>query len=126
VFAPIAIGVGPYVEEDSEEMGYWDALPVALPKLWLPIAASCLLAGALAVLTVKRQKRFGLGNQKTWAVFVLLFGVPGYLGYLCHRRWPVRELCGECEEPTPRDRDACAFCDAAFPAPEPKGTEVFA
>jgi predicted amidophosphoribosyltransferase len=57
---------------------------------------------------------------------VLVFGLPGYLGYRLHRRWPVRSPCPACGQNVPRDRDACAGCRAEFPPPAPKGIEVFA
>ncbi len=120
VFAPLA------EMEMSETKTYGEGMRKALPKIWPALFVVTLLGIVLAVLTVRRQKRFGLGRQKTWAAFVFLFGVPGYLAYLCHRRWPVREECAECHTQAPRDREACPFCDTPFPDPAPKGCEVFA
>jgi hypothetical protein len=59
-------------------------------------------------------------------VFVLLFGVPAYLGYLAHRQWPGRRACPNCGRLAPRDRPACFACGRNFPSPAMKGIEVFA
>ena len=56
----------------------------------------------------------------------LLTGLPGLVGYLFHRRWPVLEACPACGRTVPRDRDACAACGTEFPPPPLKGIEVFA
>jgi len=48
-------------------------------------------------------------------VFVLLLGVPGFLGYLAHRVWPARLPCPHCGRPVPRDRPACFACGHDFP-----------
>jgi hypothetical protein len=55
---------------------------------------------------------------------VLLFGVPGYLGYLAHRAWPARLACPNCGRLAPRDRPACFLCGHDFPAPAAKGIEI--
>jgi hypothetical protein len=57
---------------------------------------------------------------------VLLFGVLAFVGFLLHRRWPVREPCPACHARSARDREACSECGAAFPAPGLKGIEIFA
>jgi hypothetical protein len=57
--------------------------------------------------------------------FVLLLGVPGVIGYLLHRRWPVFETCSACGRVV-GDREACHACGDALPPPPPTGTEVFA
>jgi len=87
------------------------------------------IVGALfAWLTYKRQTRYAVSPQqrKLWTIFVFLFGIPGYVGYLTHRKWPVMEECPSCSKAAPQDRDACARCGEEFPEPAKVGTEVFA
>ena len=64
------------------------------------------------------------GRTVAWAIFVFLFGLPGLVGYLVHRRWPFRAACPACHRLVPRDRSSCAACRAEFPTPQPKGIEV--
>lgn len=107
------LGAGQYVAS-----AFW----VAWPAL---IAVTALSAG-LTALVWRRQRRYGAAGTALWMVFVVLGGVPGLLAYRFHRRWPVRQACPACGETVPRDRDACAHCGEDFPAPSPKGVEVFA
>jgi hypothetical protein len=85
-----------------------------------------LLSVILAVLCWRRNRQYFQPASGLWFVFVLLMGLPGLVGYLFHRRWPVQEACPACGRLVPRDRDACAACGKEFPAPQPKGIEVFA
>jgi hypothetical protein len=80
----------------------------------------------LACLCYRRQRRYGLPWPAAWTVLVLLVGLPAYLGYRCHREWPVRLPCPSCGRPTPRDREGCLYCGRELPSPAPKGIEVFA
>lgn len=91
---------------------------------WIMILA--IVCIVLAWLCYRRQRRFGLPWTWMWVVFVLLLGVPGWLGYLVHRRWPARLPCPHCGKSVPRDRPACLHCSHDFPAPAPTGAEVFA
>jgi hypothetical protein len=61
-----------------------------------------------------------------WTIFVLLFGLPAFFGYLAHRAWPARLPCPHCGQRVPRDRAACFACNREFPPPAAKGIEVFA
>jgi len=101
------------------------ALVETLAATWPTVVALGALGGVLAAATWRRQQRFALPHAALWSVFVLVFGVPGYLAYRFHRTWPVLEPCPRCNERSPRDRDRCADCGATFPPPELKGIEVF-
>jgi hypothetical protein len=79
----------------------------------------------LAALCYRRQRKYALPWTAAWIVFVLLFGLPAYLGYLAHRFWPGRLACPNYGRLAPRDRPACFACGQEFPAPPPKGIEVF-
>ena len=100
---------------------------VGLPNVGKSTLFNALTAaGALAVLTYRRQRQLSLPRPLFWAAFVFLAGPLGYIGYLTHRAWPVRKSCPNCEQPTPQDRDRCTECSAPFPLPKRKGIEVFA
>jgi hypothetical protein len=76
----------------------------------------------------RRSRSFGCPKQEqvVWVVFVLLFGLPAYVGFLLYRRWPIRQPCLSCQALVPRDRVACAECGTLFPDPSLKGIEIFA
>jgi hypothetical protein len=119
--------VVPFVHlRDGEAAGYRAALGRALGELWPGVAVAFLLAAASTWFGLRRQRQYALPGSPAWAAFVFLLGVPGLLGYLFHRAWPVRKPCPACHAQVPRDRDACAACHAAFPEPAREGTEVFA
>jgi hypothetical protein len=73
-----------------------------------------------------RRYRFSLAVQVGWAVFHLLFGVPGLLAFLSVQEWPAREACPNCKKLRVVDRARCEHCGAGFAPPEKTGTEVFA
>jgi hypothetical protein len=95
-----------------------------LPALGAALALAILLAAA----AWRRGRAFGFSSRErtAWAAFVALFGLPAFVGFLLHRRWPSRLPCPHCRARVPRDRNACAGCEAPFPAPAPLGTEIFA
>jgi len=105
---------------------YPEALAKSLSETWPGIAISVVLSGVAVWLCVRRQRQYALQWTRTWGVFVFLLGIPGLLGYLFYRRWPVREECPACSQAVPRDRESCAACGMGFPEPAPKGIEVFA
>ncbi|MGA2256110.1 MAG: hypothetical protein ABSG53_15795 [Thermoguttaceae bacterium] len=105
---------------------YATALAQVLAACWPAFLVVTLLAAALAWYCWCRHHRYCQPSSVVWFVFVLLLGLPGLVGYLFHRRWPVLEKCPACGHVVPRDREACAQCGAVFPPPQPKGCEVFA
>ena len=105
---------------------YSTALAHSLAVFWPVLLVVTLLAAALAWYCCRWQRRYCQSSSIVWFVFILLLGVPGLVGYLFHRRWPVLEKCPACGHVVPRDRETCAKCGAAFPSPEPEGCEVFA
>ncbi len=126
--APIGVAgaVAKRVFEESPDAGWSTALGRAWTETWPAFATVSLLGACLAALCYRRQKRYALPGTAVWVAFVFLTGLPGLLGYLYHRRWPVLEPCPGCTKPSPRDREACAQCGTEFPRPAPKGVEVFA
>jgi hypothetical protein len=107
---------------------YQAALTPLLKKSGPALIAVLALSSILAVMAWRRSRAFGLSRQEqiTWAVFMLLFGLPAYVGFLLHRRWPIRLPCPNCQARVPRDRVACAECGSRFPDPSLKGIEIFA
>ena len=91
-----------------------------------PCSRSPRLSALFAWICARRQAKYAQPWTKTWVVFVFLLGLPGLLGYLWHRRWPVLEKCPSCQAASPRDRLACPRCHADFPEPGPVGLEVLA
>jgi len=105
---------------------YAGPLSKIMAMFWPELLIVCLLATVLAALAYRRQVRFALPGAGAWAMFVFLFGPPGWLAYRWHRHWPVLEACGECHRPAPRDRESCASCGRVFAPPPLTGTEIFA
>ena len=91
-------------------------------------AIAQVLAVILAVLCYRRQARYGVSRTEriVWPLFVLVLGLPGWIGYRFGRSWPVLESCPECGTAVPRDREGCLRCTNDFPRPALKETEVFA
>jgi hypothetical protein len=89
---------------------------------WASAVLVCLPVG----LWLGRRYHFSITAQAAWAVFHVLFGVPGLLAFLCVQEWPARETCPNCKRPRLVDRPQCDRCGADWPPPETTGTEVFA
>jgi hypothetical protein len=104
------------------------ALGRTLRQFWPAAVLAHFLAACLAVLCYRRQVRYGLGRGEriAWPLFVLILGLPGWIGYRFGRKWPVLESCHDCGVAVPRDRESCVRCANAFPSPALLGTEVFA
>jgi hypothetical protein len=109
-----------------EDPNYADALLRSWCGFWLPLVITCVVGIVVVWLCRRRQQKYGLPWTGVWTSFVLLFGLPGYIGYLAHRPWPSRLPCPHCGRKVPRDRPACFACGKDFPAPAAKGIEVFA
>jgi hypothetical protein len=105
---------------------YAAALGQFVGEAWLPLLALVAISLVAAAAAYRRHQRFGLPHPLAWAALVFVFGVPGWIAYRLHRTWPVLEACPACDESTPRDRELCTECGAAFPPPPAKGIEVFA
>jgi hypothetical protein len=97
-----------------------------LPRYAIPLCTCFCVGIILAVYCYCRHRRYEERGAFAWAVFVLLLGVPGYVGYLLHRNWPTKEVCQHCGKTSPRDRDTCLHCHTAFPVPAMKGIEILA
>ncbi|HEV3309657.1 MAG TPA: hypothetical protein VG815_03975, partial [Chloroflexota bacterium] len=113
---------------DDQSQGYPAAVTALLKDTWPSVIAVLALSIVLAILVQRRGRGFGLSRREqiAWSVFVLLFGLPAYVGFRIYRRWPIRQPCPNCQAQAPRDRVACAECGTRFPSPSLKGTEIFA
>ena len=110
------------------------ALPVLHVGLWangvprdvllLSLAAAILVCLPVG-LWLGQRYRFSLAAQAGWALFLLLFGVPGLLAFLSVQEWPAREACSKCKRLRLVDRSQCEHCGAEWALPEKTGTEVF-
>lgn len=116
----------PWGPAGADSLGYGAALSKAIQTCWPALLLTCIVGVIFAVACYRRQRKYGLPWTPVWVGFVFLFGVPGFLGYLAHRRWPARLECPSCGKLAPRDRESCFSCHRNFPEPSPKGTEVFA
>ncbi len=112
----------------DQAQSYPAAVSAMLRDSWPSLLVVFALALVLAVMTKRRSRAFGLSKREqfAWAVFVFLFGLPAYVGFLLYRRWPIRQPCPNCHARAPRDRVACAECGTRFPDPALKGIEIFA
>ena len=108
------------------EDDYSSALVRSLAETWPALLVIALFSAGLTVVCDRWQRRYGQPRSYVWLGFVFLLGLPGLMGYLFHRRWPLREACPACGRKASRDREVCSSCGAEFPRPELKGTEVFA
>ena len=122
-----AIGVLLVIASDPPQ-NYLAAVTALLKDSGPSLIAVLALSIVLAILVQRRSRGFGLSRREqiAWSVFVLLFGLPAYVGFRTYRRWPIRQPCPNCHAQAPRDRVACAECGMRFPDPSLKGTEIFA
>jgi hypothetical protein len=109
-----------------KSVAYSVALRKTLGDTWEILLSTGIISICTACLCYRRQRNYGLPWTISWTVFVLVFGVPAYVGYLFHRSWPARLPCPSCGRLAPRDRSACFACGHEFPAPIPKGIEIIA
>jgi hypothetical protein len=107
---------------------YSDAWVLAMSQFWPALVVALFIAAAFAALCYGRLVRYRAGHAEriAWTLFVLLFGLPGWIGFRFARAWPVLEACPSCQTTVPRDRETCIRCAEVFPGPAMRGTEVFA
>lgn len=113
---------------EGYETNWGAALTRALVEFWPSLLIAQLVGAVLAWRCYRRQVLYAAGGKERWLwpTFVFLFGLPGWIGYRYSRSWPMLERCAECGAVVPQDRTHCAACQADFPLPALKGTEVFA
>ncbi len=72
-----------------------------------------------------RRYNFTFTQQLGWAVFHLVFNLPGFLTFLGVQEWPARVACLKCHKLRVVDRDECEHCGTEFAPAEKNGTEIF-
>jgi hypothetical protein len=122
----VLLGVPLVLLQWNDAADFTSALSQTFDVAWLPLIVVMLIGIALAWLTMRLQRKYRRPATGLWTAFVFLLGVPGFAAYWLEHRRPNVEKCGQCGEVVPRDREACAACDAPFPAPPLVGTEIFA
>ena len=105
---------------------YSEGLANAFEVAWPAFIGVIALGIVLAWLTYRLQRKYRRPGTGAWSTFVLLFGLPGFIAYWLENRRTKLESCSACGEIVPRDREACAACEAQFPTPPLVGTEIFA
>lgn len=133
--SPLALGtilatMGPatLLDADGHAATYTVALRRILAEFWPALMVAQLLAAGLAFLCYRRAVRYRAtrSERALWPLFVFALGLPGWVAYRFGLPWPVLESCPACGTDVPQDRGDCARCEATFPRPALKGTEVFA
>jgi hypothetical protein len=77
---------------NSAAAGFSQRLGKVLGATW-PGLLLALASGVVACWLLDRhRRRHRLPRDAGWLVFAMLFGLPGYGGYLLHRRWPPLQL----------------------------------
>jgi hypothetical protein len=105
---------------------YREAFADDLRAMWPAFVIGAVWSVLAVGLYFRRAAKFGEARRVAWIMFLILFGLPGYIGYMLSRRWPARVACLSCGALAPRDRDQCFRCAKELPAPAPNGLEVFA
>lgn len=95
-----------------------------LPTFW-GIASASLLPCLLAVFVWRNEG--SVQASISWALFVFLFGLSGFLGYWFHRKRKETLLsCLKCNATIPKFRLDCLRCSESLPLPPRIGTEILA
>lgn len=87
----------------------------------LATASVCVVLG----LWLGRRYNFAVKQQMGWALFHLLFGLPGFLAFVSVQEWPARVKCPKCQKLRVVDREYCEHCQSTFAPPEKTGIEIF-
>jgi hypothetical protein len=118
----------PNLLQQKKAASYPEALVLALGEYRKALLIAQGIAVVFAILCYLRQRRYAVNRVEAivWPLFVLAFGLPGWIGYRFGRSWPIVESCTDCSARVPRDREVCPTCEVAFPSPALVGTEVFA
>ena len=124
--SPLAAAVVGSIANKNWRVDFHWAVARYLSDTWQLLLALCGVSAVLAWFCCRRQRRMALPWTGIWVGFVFIFGLPGFLPYLFHRRWPVLDTCQVCGHAVPHDREKCSSCGTEFPVPAPKGIEVFA
>jgi hypothetical protein len=87
--ATFALGINPWGRSIYTDQSFGEALSESAASTWPALVFVSLLAAGLTWLVHRRQQAHHLPTSLAWLAFVFVLGVPGWLGYRLHRRWPV-------------------------------------
>jgi hypothetical protein len=87
--ALVAGGIIPWFDSTAHGTRFADRAAVSLEGTWIGLLFVTIAAAGLAWLTDRRQRKFREPRSYMWMAFVFFLGIPGYVAYFCHRRWPV-------------------------------------
>lgn len=103
--------VVPWVSQSMDpQKSASEVIADVLEELPYAIPVSAIVAICCAVACWRRQTRYQADWTRTWTVFVLLFGLPAWIAWRVHRRWPPLEI--------------AAIPDGEFVEPELNGLEI--
>lgn len=110
------------------EPSYRAAVTRAFHEFGVTLAKAGVIGLICCFACYRRLVRYQASRAErlVWPIFVLAFGLPGWIGFRFGRSWPVLESCPACAKQTPGSRADCVNCGAEFQAPAALGTEVFA
>lgn len=127
VWAVFMGGIAPTGMYQSHQVAsFWNGISKTIEMGWPGLVVVLALGCVSAVVVWRSQRRYFRTNTWTWCTFAFLWGFAGLCAYWLEHRRAKLEACGECAANVPRDRDACARCNAPFAAPPLVGTEIFA
>jgi hypothetical protein len=81
------------------------SVTAAMAEAWPALVLVCVIGVVVALLAYRHLRRNDVSHRAAWLAFVFLLGLPGYVGYRLHRRFPRRD---------------------PIPPPERLGYEIFA
>lgn len=110
----------------DQENSYASAARSMFRNSWPSLVGLLILSLLLAAAAWRRARGFALpaSEQLAWVIFVFLGGLPGYVGFWLHRRWPLRQNCPRCRTRVAWDREVCAACGKPFPSAAVQGIEI--
>jgi len=103
--ALVAGVVLPQLDSRVFQKQFSDRVVVSLGHAWPVLAFVTLMAAGLTWLADRHLRAYREPRSYGWLAFVFLLGLPGYVAWYCHRRWPIRH---------------------PVPPPQKTGTEIFA
>jgi len=86
----IAAGAIPWLDAYIHQTRFSDRAAVSLGQTWPVLACVTLLAIWLTWRADRHLRACREPRSFIWLSFVFLLGLPGYVAWYCHRRWPVR------------------------------------
>lgn len=116
-------GIICFIDQVDSYGAAWRVLGQAWPS-YLVLAALSLL---LTLASMEFARRHGVSRREraVWGCYVFLFGIPGFVGFWLHRRWPLRLACPQCGGKIALTQPACPACGGMLLDAKPKGTEIF-